>query len=136
MFLKFCFARHSASSSFSGMSILSILKMTGLVPSLQQAIIIRPALHNGAALERRVDITADSIPSLSTGFAVHQVVEVILGRGALEDELVTHIEERAWPGLGISQILFLVICKAFLIDHGNLAFVLLFAASTSRFPNA
>ena len=40
VFLKFCFSNHSFSSSFSGMSIRSILKITGRVPSLQQAIII------------------------------------------------------------------------------------------------
>jgi hypothetical protein len=37
---KSCFASHAVSSSFSGMSMCSILKMTGLVPSLQQAIMI------------------------------------------------------------------------------------------------
>jgi hypothetical protein len=36
LFLKFCLASHAASSSFSGISMRSILKMTGLVPSLLQ----------------------------------------------------------------------------------------------------
>ena len=39
--LKSCFSSHARSSSLSGMSIRSILKITGLVPSLQQAIIMR-----------------------------------------------------------------------------------------------
>ena len=44
VFLKFCLASHCFSSSVSGMSIRSILKITGRVPSLQQAIIIRSSL--------------------------------------------------------------------------------------------
>ncbi len=51
MFEKSCFSSHSLSSSVSGMSILSILKITGLVPSLQQAIIMRSSLVHPCMME-------------------------------------------------------------------------------------
>ena len=92
-FLKFCFASHSHSSSLSAISIRSILKITGRVPSLQQAIIIRssfghhssiirPSLHDRATLQSGVNISADSIPRLSAELAIHQVIKIVLLRCA------------------------------------------------------
>lgn len=51
LLVKFCFASHSSSSLFSGISILSILNTTGLVPSLQQAIIIRSSFVQPCIIE-------------------------------------------------------------------------------------
>ena len=45
-----------------------------------------PLAHDGAPLEGGVDVSADGVPGLSAEPAVHQVVEVVLLRGALEQE--------------------------------------------------
>ena len=128
VFLKFCFASHSRSSSFSGMSMHSILKMTGLVPSLQQVIIMRssfrPPLHNRAALQCRVHIPADSIPRLTAELTIHQVIEVILLRGTPEQKSIARSKEGTRAGLWISQVLRLKILKALRLQYGYSAFML------------
>jgi hypothetical protein len=52
------------------------------------------------------------------------MIEIILLRSALQNEFVSHIEEGTGPGLGIRQILLLIIDKTFLVYHCDLAFVL------------
>lgn len=85
-FLKFCFASHSHSSSFSAISIRSILKITGRVPSIaasdHHSVIIRPSLHDRDTLQSGVNISADSIPRLSAELAIHQVIKIVLLRCA------------------------------------------------------
>ena len=48
---KSCSASQAASASFSGRSMRSILKTTGRVPSLQQAIITRSSLVQPCMME-------------------------------------------------------------------------------------
>ena len=64
------------------------------------------------------------ISKAATEFAVHKMIEIILLRSTLQHKLVSHIEKRTWTGLGIRQILLLIISKAFLIDHSYFALVL------------
>ena len=52
------------------------------------------------------------------------MIEIILLRSTLQNKFVSHIEERAGTGLGIRQLLLLIISKAFLIDHSYFALVL------------
>ena len=58
------------------------------------AVVISPAFHDRTALQRCVYIAADGVSGFSEEFTIHQVIEIILLRGALEDELVSHIEKR------------------------------------------
>lgn len=88
------------------------------------AVIIRPAFHDRAALKGSVDIPAHGIPCLAAELAVHQMIEIVLLRRTLQNKFVSHIEEWTGAGLGIRQILLLVIGKAFLIYHCDFAFVL------------
>ena len=71
------------------------------------SVIIRPVFHYRAALECCVDVPADGIPGFAAELAVHQVIEVILLRCALEQKGVARFEERARAGFGISQVFFL-----------------------------
>ena len=57
-------------------------------------IVICPLAHNRAALQRRINISADSIPCLSAEFAVHQAVKVILLRRSFQEEGVSRFEAR------------------------------------------
>ena len=92
--------------------------------SFSHPVVIRPALHDGTAPQRRVNVPADSFARLAAEPAIHQVAEIVLPRRALQYVLVTHIEKRTWAGLGTGQVLLLIIRKAFLVDHCDLAFVL------------
>ena len=101
------------------------------------AVVIRPALHDGAALQSRVHIPADGVPGFAAELAVHQVVEIILLRRPFEQKGVTHVEKRAGTGLGIGQVLLLEIRKAFLINDCNFYiraafFLLLYPFSAMR----
>lgn len=87
-------------------------------------VIIRPALHDRSTLQHRINIAADCVPGLATEFAIHQVVKIILLRCALQYEFVTHVEEGTGAGLGIGQILLLIIGKTLLFQNGDLTFVL------------
>ena len=68
------------------------------------AVIICPALHDGAPLECRIHIAVDGVPCLTTELAVHQMVEIVLLWRAFEKKGIARFEERAGPGLGIGQI--------------------------------
>ena len=48
------------------------------------AVVVRPALHNGASLQCRVHVPADGVPRLTAELTVHQVIEIILLRRAFE----------------------------------------------------
>ena len=76
------------------------------------AVVIRPALHDGAALQSRVHISADGIPGFTAELAVHQVIKIILLGCALEQKSIAHVEERAGAGFGISQVLLLIVSEA------------------------
>ena len=84
------------------------------------AVVVRPALHDGAALQRRIDIAADGIPRLAAKFTIHQVIEIVLLRRALEQKSVTWLEERAGAGFGIGQIPLLKVRKALRFQNGYL----------------
>ena len=42
------------------------------------ALVIRPLVHDGAALQSSVNIPADGIPRFTAEFAIHQMVKIIL----------------------------------------------------------
>ena len=86
-------------------------------------VIIGPSFHDRAALESRVNISADSVPRFAAEPAVHQVIKIILLRRALEQKGIPYIEKRARAGLGISQVLFLIFRKAFFVNDRDSAFV-------------
>ena len=52
------------------------------------------------------------------------MIEIVLLRRTLQNKFISYIEEGAGSGLGIRQILLLVIGKTFLIKNRNFAFVL------------
>ena len=58
------------------------------------AVIIGPALHDRSALKRSIDISADGVPRLAAELSVHQVIEIILFRCALEYKGIARMEER------------------------------------------
>ena len=64
------------------------------------------------------------IPRLTAELAVHQVVEIVLLRRALEQERISRFEERARTGLWISQKLLLKVRKALCFQYGDPAFML------------
>ena len=83
-----------------------------IAASDHHAIVIRPAFHDGTALERGINVPADSIPCLSTELTVHQMIEVILLWRSFEQKCIPNIEERARTRFGISQVLLLIISEA------------------------
>ena len=64
---------------------------------------------------------------------LHQMIEIILLRCTLEQKGIARLEEWAWAGFGVGQILLLQIRKAFRLQNCNSAFVLHMAFS---FPYA
>ena len=87
------------------------------------AVVVGPALHDGAALQCCINITADGVPGLAAELAVHKVIKVVLLRRALEQKGISLLEKRAGPGLGIGQIGLLIFRKAFGVQHRDLTFV-------------
>jgi hypothetical protein len=94
-------------------------------------IVICPALHDRATLQRCVHIPADGIPGFAAELSIHQVIEIILLRRALEEKGIARFEERTRARLGISQILFLKVWKTLRFQNRYPAFVLHIAASLS-----
>ena len=62
------------------------------------------------------------------------MVEIILPGRAFEQEGIPRFEKRAWAGLGIRQVLFLKLGKAFCLQYRDLTFVLHIAFSFILFP--
>lgn len=91
-----------------------ILKMTCLVPSLQQAIIIRSSFAQPFIIDPPrsavVHIAAECIPGLTAEAAIHQMAEIIL-RDVFEQEGIARFEERPKAGLRIGRILLLKLFK-------------------------
>ena len=57
------------------------------------SVVIGPAFHDGAALKGSVNIAADRIPGFAAELAVHQVIEIILLRRALEYKGIARMED-------------------------------------------
>ena len=76
------------------------------------AVIVCPALHNGAALKSSVHIPADSIPFFTAELTVHQMIEVILLWRSFEQKSISYIEEGARARIWISQVLLLIVSEA------------------------
>ena len=120
VFLKFCFASHSRFPlliilrNVDSFDLENDRSRTVIAAGDHHAIVIGPAFHDRAALQCCVNIATDSIPCLAAELAVHQVIEIVLLRRTLQNEFVSHIEEGTGAGLGIRQILLLVIGKVFL----------------------
>ena len=55
---------------------------------------------------------------------VPSLQQAIMMRSTFQDKFISHIKERTGAGLGIRQILLLVIGKAFLIYNCDFAFML------------
>lgn len=94
-----------------------------IAASDHHAVIVCPALHDRAALESGVNVPADRVPGLSAELTVHQMIKVILLRRTLQQKGAPRLEKWTRPGLGISQVLFLKLRKAFCLQNGDLTFV-------------
>ena len=115
----------------------SILKITGLVPSLQQAIIMRSSLVQPFIIEPPCNAVYTYLLTashLATEFTIHHVVEIILLLRAFEQEGITWFEERTWAGLGIGKILLLKLRKTHRFQNCYFTFVL--NNDTSIFENS
>ena len=77
------------------------------------AVIVCPAMHDGAALKRGIDIAADGIPCLAAEIPVHEMIKVVLLGRAPQDKGVARLEERSGTGHRIGQVLLLKIRKTF-----------------------
>lgn len=107
------------------------------------AIVRGPAVHDGAALQRRVDVAADAVPRLRTGELRVQIApevpEIVLAVLALEQILLPRREARARPARRVRQIARLQLGKALGLEHRHLALMFhnrlpLQNASWSRLP--
>ena len=87
-------------------------------------VIVGPALHDGAALQRRVYIPADRVPRLAAELSIHQMIKIILLGRAFQQKLIAHVEKRTRPGFWVGQVLLLIFGKAFLVQNCNLTLVL------------
>ena len=64
------------------------------------AVIFGPALHDGAALQGCVHVSANCVPGLAAKLAVHQVVEIILLGRAFQQEGIP-VKGTGEPPLGV-----------------------------------
>ena len=96
------------------------------------SVIVGPALHDGAALQRGIYIPADGIPGLAAELPVHQMVEIVLLRCAFQQEGVARFEKRTRTGPGVCQILFLKLGKTLCFQNRDPAFMLYALFSLSK----
>src|SRR5574344_2373548 len=63
-------------------------------------LVVGPAFHDRTALQSRIDITADAIPSFGAELPVHHLPKTI----AVNHEDIAFMEHRTYAGFGISKI--------------------------------
>lgn len=81
--------------------------------------VVRPALHDGAALQCRVDVAADAIPCFGTECSVQHAEEIVV----VYYDFLPFTEIGAWSRLGVCQIFCLQILVTLPFQDGNLTFV-------------
>ncbi len=55
------------------------------------AFVICPFVHNGAALQRGVNISADRVPRLAAEFSIHQMIEVIAFSRSFQNKCISSL---------------------------------------------
>lgn len=88
------------------------------------AVVVRPALHDRAALQRRVDVSAHGVPRFAAKFPVHQMIKVVLLRRPLQKKRIPLLKERARPRLRIGEIKLLIFRKTLRLQNGYSTFML------------
>ena len=87
------------------------------------SVVICPLTHNGAALQRRINISADGVPCLAAEFTIHQAVKIILLRRSFQEECVSRLKAGTRSGFRISQIFFLQFWEHLCLQYCYFAFV-------------
>ena len=76
---------------------------TVIAAGYHHSVVICPLAHNGAALQRRISISPDGVPCLSTEFFIHQMVKIILSGVLFRRNVSPALKQGFGPDFGSAK---------------------------------